>query len=422
MQYIKYDYDDYSVHFIKTDKFKSIFLSMVLVNKFEKEALTNNFLLRKLLTTSSKNYKNEVELCKKSYELYNSGIYVSGNMCADTIITSFDMEVLEDKYTEEGLVNKAFNHFFDVIFNTNIDNGKFEKTNYDLAVQSMIDYYDRQKEDYFSTAYKNAFKLFDEEYLKYPLSGQREDLENINEKSIVKYYYKLFNEAHANIFIIGNFDDEYMLNLINENVKGKLHKNSNPFKLPINKKIDKIKEKEDSDKNNQSILLIIYKIINPTTRELNVILPIFNRILGVGNNSKLFKHVREENSLCYDIRSIASREEELITIQSGINYKDKDKAINLIDEQLENIKNGNVEDYELEDAIKFRNRSLKQFEDENDSILSIKITSILFGSDDLQTREENLKTVTKEEIIALANKLDKNIIYTLKGDMPDEQD
>ena len=60
MDYKKYDLDNISIHFIKTDKFKSIYISTVLINEFKKENLTKNFVLRKLLTTSSKNLKNEV--------------------------------------------------------------------------------------------------------------------------------------------------------------------------------------------------------------------------------------------------------------------------------------------------------------------------------------------------------------------------
>ena len=60
MEYKKIKLDNYNVYLMKTDKFKSVFISLVLINEFKKESLIKNFVLRKLLTTSSKNLKDEI--------------------------------------------------------------------------------------------------------------------------------------------------------------------------------------------------------------------------------------------------------------------------------------------------------------------------------------------------------------------------
>ena len=176
----------------------------------------------------------------------------------------------------------------------------------------------------------------------------------------------------------------------------------------------------DIEKNNQSILVMIYKMINITDRESNVILPIFNRIFGEWNNCKLFKNVREENSLCYDIYSSASREEGVLTRRSGITGKNKDKVVSLVEEQLKSIQNSNVTKEEFEEAINFRSRAIWQFEDQNATILYIKEGSIFFGSEDLEKRKESLKTVKIEEIVELSKKIKLSTVYILKGDKENE--
>ena len=147
MEYKKIKLDNYNVHLMKTDKFKSVFISLVLINEFKKESLIKNFVLRKLLTTSSKNLKDEIEVTKKVCSLYNSGILISNSIINNVISTSFDMEVLEDKYTEEGLFYNALDYFFDSIFNPNIVNDSFEKNNYDLVIKSIKEYFEREKEN-----------------------------------------------------------------------------------------------------------------------------------------------------------------------------------------------------------------------------------------------------------------------------------
>lgn len=421
MEYKKVEYDNYNIHLLKTDKFKSILVSMILINDFKKESLTKNALLRRLLTTSTKDLKDETEILKKEYDLYNSNVIISNTVYNNVITTDFSIEILEDKYTEEGLLKKALDYFFDKTFKPNIINGKFDENNYNLAVKSLNDYYDREKENKRRYAFNKACEILDDEEFKYNSSGYKEDLEKITNEDMVNYYNSLFKEASSNIFIIGSFNDDEILDIINERVNGKLYKNKSNFILNNNDNNFDLKEKIDIENNNQSNLILIYKILNITDRERNVILPVFNRILGVGNNSKLFRNVRESKSLAYDIRSTASREESLVIIEAGIDGKYKDETVKEVKEEIENIKNGNITNEELEEAIKFRYRALKQFEDDNESILYIKINNILFGNDDLNEREEHLKTVTKEEIIALAQKLKLNVIYMLKGETENEQ-
>lgn len=416
MEYKVYKYNDYNIHTLNTDKFKSIIVALTLVNEFNKEALTKNALLRKLLTRSNKNLKNETEVTKKIYDLYNSGFAISNEMYNNAILTIFDIEFLEDKYSEDGLMEKALEYYFDSIFNPNIIDGKFESENFRLAKKALSNYYDREKENKNGYSINKAHELFDEEQLKYNPNGSKEDLENLNEENMAEYYNELFKEGHANIFIIGNLEDESIIDIINKNALGKLYKNDNKYECNIFDEEPEIKEKTDVEDNNQSKLVTIYKILNMTERERNVVLPIFNRIFGVGNNSKLFKNVREGKSLAYDIRSLAQREESLITVISGISKTSKDEVIKSTNEELEKLQTGNFDDKDIEEAKKYRSIILKGLEDENYSILGMKANSILFNNDDLEERRKQVDTVTKEEIINLANKLKLSIVYLLEGD------
>ena len=416
MEYKKIKLDNYNVYLMKTDKFKSVFISLVLINEFKKESLIKNFVLRKLLTTSSKNLKDEIEVTKKVCSLYNSGILISNSTINNVISTSFDMEVLEDKYTEEGLFYNALDYFFDSIFNPNIVNGSFEKNNYDLVIKSIKEYFEREKENKMGYACDKAFSLMDEENLKYPLNGKKEDLKNINEKIMADYYKGFMKNANANLFVIGNIDEKELVEYLKNNKIIKFYKNENKYIDGIFKENTSLKKCEEKEKNNQSILIQIYKIINLTKRERNVILPVFNRIFGGSSSSRLFKKVREENSLCYGIRSSYSRSNSTIMIESGISYKNKDKVIKLIEKELNEIKNKKITDEEFNEAINFRKKSLKQFDDYIDSLSYIKQSSILFNNDDLEKRKEELEGITKDEILKLANKISLNVEYILKGD------
>lgn len=422
MEYKKYEYDNYTVHLFNTDKFKSIMVSTILINEFTKESLTKNALLRRLITTSSQKLKNETEVTKKVYSLYNAGVSIENALHNNVVSTDFFIEFLEDKYTEKGLLEKVLEYYFDTIFNPNIVDGGFESKNFNLAKKSLADYYDREKENKDSYANKRAFELLDEEYLRYPVNGYKECLDELNEKNMYEYYSELFKTANANIFIIGSFDNDKVLKIINDNVKGKFYRNENKY---VGNNFDSIRNTKDiieKEKNNQSKLVMLYKIIDMTDRERNVILPVFNRIFGVGSNSKLFRNVREKKSLAYNIRSTIDREDSIVTVFAGISGKSKEMAVNAVKEELKNIQDGNFSMEDLEDAKKSRKRILDSLEDENESILYSKISSILMKNDDIEDRKINLETVTFDEIVNLSNKLELSIIYMLEGTNENEKD
>lgn len=419
MDYKVYEYDNYNIYTINTNKFKSIIVSLTLINDFKEENLTKSALLRKLLTSSSKELKNEIEVSKKVKDLYNSGIGISNELYNKSLLTIFDIEFLEDKYTEDGLSEKALDYFFSSIFNPNIIDDKFEEENFKLAKKALQIYYDREKERKNGYALNKAYELLDEPHLRCKINGDSKTLNKITSADMVNYYNEIFKTGCAGLFVIGNINDD-IIDIINEKVKGKLNKNDNNFTFNEFKDIPKIKEKIDKENNNQSKIVMIYKILNMTDRERNVVLPVFNRIFGVGNNSRLFKVVREENSLCYDIRSISQREESIITVIAGINKESKDKVIDLTNEELSKIQNGDFSDDLLEESKKFRLRILKSFEDEIGSILGIRLGNVLFKNDNLDDRIKMVDTVTKNEIITFANKLKLNVIYMLEGDKSEE--
>ena len=416
MNYKKYEYEDYTIHFFKTDKFKSIMVSLILINEFDKISLTKNALLRRLLTGSSKNYKNETEVIKKIYSLYNSGVYIENSFQNNVVSTDISIEFLEDKYTEEGMLKKTLDFYFDVIFNPNVINNEFEHKNFCIAKKSLLNYYDREIEDKNSYAQMQAYELLREEYLRYPINGYKEFLNDISEKDMYEFYKKIFKTACSNIFVIGNFNEKEMLDIINKNVKGKLFKNKNKYISNNFNKLDKLIEKTDKENNNQSKLVMIYKPINITERERNDVFPVFNRIFGLGNNSKLFRNVRENKSLAYDIRSSFNRNDCLITVLAGISSENKEETINAVKEELDNIEKGNFSDNDLKDAILSRKRIIKECMDEISSVFYSEIDHILCGNDRIDDKLKKSDTVTKNEIVLLANKLNLSVIYMLEGE------
>ena len=69
-------------------------------------------------------------------------------------------------------------------------------------------------------------------------------------------------------------------------------------------------------------------------------------------HSKLFQNVREKEGLAYYVFSRLEKFKGLMVISSGIEIENKDKTIEIINKQLEDIAKGNITEYEYEAAQK----------------------------------------------------------------------
>lgn len=75
-----------------------------------------------------------------------------------------------------------------------------------------------------------------------------------------------------------------------------------------------------------------------------------NTLFGGSSNSKLFMNVREKLSLCYFASSVYHRQKGIITVSSGIEFENYQRAYDEIMCQLEAVQRGELEDWEMESA------------------------------------------------------------------------
>lgn len=90
---------------------------------------------------------------------------------------------------------------------------------------------------------------------------------------------------------------------------------------------------------------------------------VMNAMFGGTSNSKLFLNVREKLSLCYYAGSTYHRAKGLVTVSSGIEAANYDRAVAEIMAQLEALQDGRWEDWEFQGARSALRNSLLSLED-----------------------------------------------------------
>ena len=411
-----------NLHFIPTNLFKTNLVCVLLTTPLNKDTVTKNALIPFLLKRGSKNYKTQEEISKKLDDLYGTSFECGVDKIGDNQVLKFYVESIRDEYIVDGsLIDESIKLLLDIIFNPNLENGLFreeflktEKEKLKKIIESKIDDKDFYAlENCISTMYNNeGFGLF-----KF---GNIEDVDNINQENITEQYFKLLKTAKIDIFVSGNLNENYVKNVFieNENIKNLIPRAenyvlNNEF-TEIKQIVDKPKEITEEMNITQGKLVIGMDILSKQ-ENLQCIALVYNSILGDGANSMLFQNVREKASLAYSTKSNLVKQKMNIFIRCGIEIENYEKALNIIKEQLENIKSGNFSDEDINNAKKYLISGIKSVSEEQDTEVVYYIGQEISKTNvDLDTYLKNIEKVTKQEIIDFANQIQKNTIYFLR--------
>ena len=414
MEYKKIIKDNYEIYYCKTDRFKSINISTVLINDYDKKNITlDNFISNYLLQTNN-TYKDEISMNKKYIDLYDAKYSIFDNY-KDYHFKFYDITFLNEKFIEKGNNKKVIDFYFDIMFNPNIKNNSLVKEQSSLIIDRMKSDYNLMNENPNMKAYFDSIKLISENLpIKIDPRGKKSDLNKIDLKEAYNYYLDQINNSKYIVFVVGDVEEDFF-DLIDKHLKNVNNREINLIPYYELNKVKNINEKEVNTKYNQSIIYLYYKLLNTTIREREIVLPLLNNILG-GPSSKLFNNIREKNSLSYYVSSNFIKNYNYLYINAGISYENKDKALKLIFKEVDNMKKGNITTTEINDSKKAVESSLLKKEDNYYRIVNDMITSVLFDKPTSKEVFEQTKTVTKKEIVDLSNKLDLDVKYILRGD------
>ena len=192
MQVIDKDLGSFKVHLIKTDLFKTITMKVMFHTPIIKEDITKRNILSDILLTSSKKYATRRDLNIKSEELYAADIYTSNQRIGNYITTSFILQTLNDKYTEDGNFASSVEFLHEIIFNPDLINNKFKdeklelvKSNAKIALESIKE----NSENYSIIRLKEEYD--NKSSVSYRMTGYLDDLEKINTQNLYDYYEKM---------------------------------------------------------------------------------------------------------------------------------------------------------------------------------------------------------------------------------------
>ena len=157
---------------------------------------------------------------------------------------------------------------------------------------------------------------------------------------------------------------------------------------------------------------MIYNIVGLDKSLKDTAFHVFNYLLGSGGiTSKLYKHLRTENSLCYSVRSMYLKYDELLVVLVSLDKENVSLAEKLIRKSIKEMNEGQYSNEEVADAVKNLTFSLKMGLDNNVSILNNYIFNYYDKLPLVEERIKILNEVSKEDLLKCSSALKLNTIY-----------
>ena len=373
-------------HMIQTNKFKTNLFAIFLSVPLNRESVTQNALIPAVLRRGTENLKTQEEISIELENMYGATLDCGVEKTGDNQTLKFYLETLNDTFLpeQENLSKKAIELLLDVVFNPLTENGNLKKEYVDSEKKTIKRLIEGKIDNKDMYAYN---RCIEEMYKNKPYGlykyGYIEDLDKIDEKNLYEAYKKLLDESKIDIFVSGNYGNNDIIDVINENI------NIKNLKPREDKHIINTEEKERKEKVEVQTIqepkdvtqgkLVIGLDIDFYEPDSKYAMCLYNVILGESATSKMFQNVREKAGLAYSARSTYVRQKNNIFIRAGIEIANYEKALNIIKEQLEDMKNGKFTDEDIENAKKYMVAGIKTVQDEQDSEITYYMGQELSG-------------------------------------------
>lgn len=408
------------LHTISTDKFKTNLIAVFLTTKLTRENVTKNALTSMVLRRGSKTMPSQEEISKQMEEMFGATFDCGLDKTGDNQVLKFYIETINDNFLPqngEDLLKQGLEKILEIVFNPYVENEGFkpeyieqEKNNIIQRIDGKIDNKARYALD----------RCIEEMYKDKPFGlfkfGYKEDLEKIDEKNLYEYYKELISTCKIDIYVSGKVGEETKSVIEeNENIKS-LNERTPDYIVPQaeEKRVQEEKILTESMEVTQGKLVLGLDVNIKTEKEKYATL-LYNAILGGSANSKMFQNVREKAHLAYVASSSYLRYKNNIFVNCGIEISNYEKALELIKKQIDDMKKGDFTEEDIENGKKGIIANLRTSEDEQDTEIAYSFGQELTKlKTSLEEYIASVQSVTKQDIIDIANLVNINTIYFLK--------
>ncbi|WDH96012.1 pitrilysin family protein [Paenibacillus urinalis] len=406
------------IHVLPTKRFKTFAISLYVGTPLKENTVTSTALIPFVLRRGTESYPETIQFREQLEELYGAGFGFDVYKRGDHQIIQFRMDTINDSFVQssESLLDRSFSFLGEVVTSPAKENGKFRSSYVQAERETVRKRLESIVNDKMRYAAERCIEEMckNEPYRLHPL-GERSELDQINAATLYSSYEEWINNAGMDLYVVGDTTLEEVEGLVQKY----FHLNRD----------HSLEYKTEAGHHDRRDVQTVVEKLNVSQGKLNMGLRTsitygddqyasaltYNGILGGYPHSKLFVNVREKHSLAYYASSRYDGHKGIATIQSGIEIPNYEKAVEIIHQQLADLKAGVISDLELNQTKAMIRNLLKEIQDSAFEMISYDFNRVLSGKErTTQELLEQIEALSKSDIQKAADTFELDTIYFLR--------
>lgn len=408
---------------VPMDKFKTCTIGINLLTPLTEENASLNALIPAVLHRGTKDYPNMVEINGAMDDLYGGSIEPVVRKKGEVQCVGFMGSFLDDQYALDGsqILESATRLLGDLLLRPVLENGVFkreyvasEKSNLMARIQAQMN----EKRSY--AQLRVIQEMCKSEPYGIDRLGHADGVEAIDVARLWSQYQHLLKSAQVELYYCGSAPVERVERAMKDAFEQLPERMATSvvtgdiWSEPNHAEPELVTESMDVTQGKLAMGLRTGGIT--VASEHYPALMVFNAVFGGTATSKLFLNVREKLSLCYFASSMLEKFKGIMLVSAGIEFDKYEDAKAEILNQLEQCKQGNIEEWELTGAKRIIVSALTSGQDAQGQIEDFWLGQNVVDLSETQSQlARRIECVTMEEVVAVANGITLDTIYFLTG-------
>lgn len=403
--------------YLQERKFKTNVLSAQMVVPLDRRTAAGNALLPAVLRRGTARLAGMQAISAALDNCYGARIDCTVRKKGENQCVGFVASMIDDHFTPGGekLLEPVAELLGDLICSPATRSGRFVQAYVQGERSNLVDQIRGQVNDKRSYA---ALRLIQEMCAGEPYGisrlGREQDVKKLSPGKLYRQYTALLRTAHLELFYCGSAElnrvEQALLSAFSALPRAAaLTPAAQTMPHPPVQQTRYVTEEMDVT---QGKLAIGFSCTSPDYPALLL----FNMIYGGSATSKLFLNVREKESLCYYVSTVLHRQKNMITLSSGVEFSQYQRALDEILAQLRAAQSGRIEDWEEQGARSIMNHALRAMEDSLGQMEDFYLGQAVSGTGEtVESLKQALDRVTRERMLEAAAGIVPDTVYFLKN-------
>lgn len=400
-----------------TPKFRTN-LVQVFVERPLDEDYTKFALLAQVLKRGTTKYPTTIELAQHWDSLY--GALFSGNVykLGEHHVFELQLELPSERYVSgQRVLRDGLKTLADMLISPVIVDGLLSPQHVTQEKQALVRAIDSLFNDkaQYSAVRCIAEMCNREAYARLEL-GHRDEVPSLSDADLTSFYKSKLPDAKYRVVITGDVAFPEAVAACEEAFTGLRSSDRGVAATQVDIAVGEVRVKEEVQEVNQAKLVMGLRAYADCASDDYPALLMCNGVLGAYAHSKLFVNVREKASLAYYCMSSLLPVKGIMLIRSGIAADKYEQVVEIINEQINHLRRGNISEDELGNTKLALFNSLRADEDRPAKLAQSLVERLVAGAHYTNTElRDRLDDVTANDIAIAANKLQLDTVYFLRG-------